>query len=225
MKRTGIPRIGMALTLLAALLGSGCVGRGWHPYSPVSDGKACGNATPRQLLEHTDLKGLFDGIALEICSEGCDGAVDHDTGVTAPQGPAPPSVPARPIERCAGETILVTDFVDLHTLSPQKHGLLMGELMRSSLNSRCGYRIVQAEFSSYFRLSENGLVVLSRNSADIKSREYRQSECVVGTYSFVGAKLIVTVRRISTLTGRITRMVTREIDYTCSGDTVSHWVR
>lgn len=224
MKRTRTLRIGMVLTLLTGLLGSGCVGRGWYPYSPVSDGNACGSATPRQLLEHTDLKSLFDGIAAEICANGCNGAASG-TDAPANTGTTSSAVPAKHGERCAGETILVTDFVELHTLVPNKHGLLMGDLMRSSLNSRCGYRIVQAEFSSYFRLSENGLVVLSRNSADIKSREYRQSECVVGTYSFVGAKLIVTVRRISTLTGRITRMVTREIDYTCSGDTVSHSVR
>jgi hypothetical protein len=214
----------MALILLTGLLGSGCVGRGWYPYSPLSGGEACSNATPRQLLEHTDLKSLFAGIAAEICANGCNGAAPG-TDAQANTGTAYSNAPAKAGERCAGETILVTDFVDLQTLVPNKHGLLMGDLMRSSLNSRCGYRIVQAEFSSYFRLSENGLVVLSRNSADIKNREYRQSECVVGTYSFVGAKLIVTVRRINTLTGRITRMVTREIDYTCSGDTVSHSVR
>jgi hypothetical protein len=217
MKTTPIIRIALALTLLTALLGSGCVARGWYPYTPVSGGNACADGNPRQLLEHTDLKSLFDGIATEICADACEGAAEPGTAAA--------SVPAKPNERCSGETILVTDFVDLQSLAPQKHGLLMGDLMRSALNSRCGYRIVQAEFSSYFRLSESGLVVLSRNSADIRNREYRQSECVVGTYSFVGTKLIITVRRISTLTGRITRMVTREIDYTCSGDSVSHSVR
>ena len=224
MKKSVSLKTGMIAAGLAALLVSGCVGRGWHPYSPISEGNACSGATPLGMLERTDLKSLFDGIAAEICTNGYIGAA---SGTDAPEntGTTSSPVPAKHSERCAGETILVTDFVDLQTLVPNKHGLLMGDLMRSSLNSRCGYRIVQAEFSSYFRLSENGLVVLSRNSADIKSREYRQSECVVGTYSFVGAKLIVTVRRISTLTGRITRMVTREIDYTCSGDTVSHSVR
>jgi hypothetical protein len=217
MKTTPTLRSAMALILLAGLLGSGCVSRGWYPYNPLSGGNTCSDATPRQLLEHTDLKSLFDGIALEICADGCQGTADPGTAANP--------VPTKPSERCSGETILVTDFVDLQSLAPQKHGLLMGDLMRSALNSRCGYRIVQAEFSSFFRLSENGLVVLSRNSADIRNSEYRQSECVVGTYSFVGAKLIVSVRRISTLTGRITRMVTREVDYTCSGDSVSHSVR
>jgi hypothetical protein len=217
MTTTPTLRAAMALTLLAGLLGGGCVSRGWYPYSPISDGNSCAQATPRQLLEHTDLKSLFDGIALEICADGCEGAADTGT--------ASNPVYSKPNERCSGETILVTDFVDLQTLVPNKHGLLMGDLMRAGLNGRCGYRIVQAEFSSYFRLSENGLVVLSRNSEDIKNREYRQLECVVGAYSFVGRKLVITVRRISTLTGRITRMVTREIDYTCSGDAISHSVR
>lgn len=209
--------IAMAVTLLTGILGSGCVSRGWYPYSPLSDGNLCANATPRQLLEHTELKNLFDGIAAELCVDGCDDAYDPAT--------ATPAALTRPEQRCSGEKILVTDFVDIQTLLPNKPGLLMGDLMRTGLNSRCGYRIVQAEFSSYFKLSENGLVVLSRNSADIRNTEYRQSECVVGTYSFIGRKLIVTVRRINTLTGRITRMVTREIDYSCSGDTVTHSVR
>jgi hypothetical protein len=101
----------------------------------------------------------------------------------------------------------------------------MGDLMRGSLSRKCGYRIVQAEFSSFFRLSEEGLVVLSRNSVALLHKEYRNTECIVGTYSFVGNKMIVIVRRVNRTTGRIMKMATRELDYVRSGDTVSYSVK
>ena len=218
MKKSVSLKTGMIASVLAALLVSGCVGRGWYPYSPISEGNACSNATPLGMLEHTDLKSLFEGMALELCVDERDGDRPDPRAGATPSRPAT----ARPLPRSSGETILVTDFVDIQTLVPGKHGLLMGDLMRGALNSRCGCRILQAEFSSFFRLSESGLVVLSRNSSDIKNTAYRQMECVVGTYSFVGRKLVLTARRINTLTGRITKRGPREFVYPCDGAPAPH---
>ncbi|HBG05970.1 MAG: hypothetical protein A2075_16385 [Geobacteraceae bacterium GWC2_58_44] len=93
--------------------------------------------------------------------------------------------------------------------------------MRGGLNAACCSKIVQAEFAKYFKLSENGLVVLTRQVSEIKKNEYAHPEVVVGTYNYLNNnKVLIFVRRINTETGAISRMVTREIDYTCAGRSV-----
>ena len=122
-------------------------------------------------------------------------------------------------------TVLVADFVDLQNLLPNQTGILMGELMRGSLNSVCNYGIIQAEFSKYFKLSEKGLLVLSRDVSDIKIDTYSQSECIVGTYSIMNNKLMIFARRINTGSGLISKMVTKEVDFECGDDSWNYTVR
>lgn len=73
----------------------------------------------------------------------------------------------------------------------------MGELMRSSLNNVCCYQIIQAEFAKYFKLSENGLVVLTRKISEIKNDEYSQSDAIVGTYSYLNNSKVVILQESS----------------------------
>ena len=101
----------------------------------------------------------------------------------------------------------------------------MGELMRASLNKVCCYKIIQAEFAKYFKLSEKGLVVLTRNVNEIKKSEYFQSEAIVGTYNYVNNnKVVIFARKINMETGKISRMVTREVNYSCLGRLVKYSV-
>ena len=132
---------------------------------------------------------------------------------------------SRALEEIKRQTVLVTDFVDLKSYVPGESGLLMGELMRGSLNQVCCYKIVQAEFGKYFKLNENGLVSLTRRVSEIKHDGYPQPEAVVGTYNFLNnSKVVLFVRRINTTTGYVTKMVTREIDYSCIGRKIVYGV-
>ncbi len=178
-------------------------------------GGNCYNKALPMLLDSTDLKALFHDIASELCVETCSDCPtqtkDGKVSVTA----------------CANRdeaerlTVLVTDFADLQSFLPNQSGILMGELMRGSLNRVCCYKIIQAEFGKYFKLSENGLIVLTRNVKEIKKDEYLQSEAIVGTYSYQNNnKIVIFVRKINTETGKISRMVTREVNYTCAGGSV-----
>jgi len=98
----------------------------------------------------------------------------------------------------------------------------MGELMRGSLNKVCCYKIIQAEFAKYFKLSENGLVVLTRKINEIKKDDYSHSDVIVGTYSYLNNnKVLIFVRKINIGTGKISKMVTREISYNCVGRSVN----
>lgn len=139
---------------------------------------------------------VFDDMAEELCSEQ-SGACTNDSA------------------ECnkSGHTFLVTDFVDIQTFAPHYTGILFGELIRSSLSKQCHAKIIEAEFSKYFKLSEKGLVALTRSPNEIRFDEYPYSQCIVGTYSHNrNGKIFIFVRKISTTTGKISRIVSREID-------------
>lgn len=172
------------------------------------------------LLDSTNLKALFEDMAAELCIDTCS-----DCALRAADRSAGSNVCASS-ESNKRQTVLVTDFADIQTLIPNQSGILMGELMRSALNKVCCYKIAQAEFGRYFKLSENGLVVLTRKSSEVKKDEYLQPEVVIGTYSYLNSnKVMVFVRKINTETGQITKMVTREVDYSCLGGILSSTVK
>jgi hypothetical protein len=180
---------------------------------------SCYGKTFNQLLESTDLKPLFNDIARELCDEPCS-----SDGAASSQDKNDQSSRCTPAPR-QSYSILITDFVDIQSFSPASQGLLMGELMRGSLSSVCSTKITQVEFAKFFNLNEKGLVVLSRKVSEIKKDEYDQTEAIVGTYSYLNNKIVLFARKINVVTGKISRMVTREIDYNCAGGIVSYSVK
>jgi len=198
--------------ILATGLSCGCT---FRTASPVRTGGACYGKSFSQLLEITDLKDVFRGIAKGLCSEPCGDCIAPTSPQTSCKGFAEEQL----------KTILVTDFVDLQSFVPNSQGLLMGELMRASLNNDCCYKIVQAEFGKFFNLSEKGLVVLTRRIEDIKTEDYPRPEVIAGTYSYLNNKIVIFARKINTTTGGISRMITREIDYSCQGMEINYTVK
>jgi hypothetical protein len=185
-----VNRLGTVLLagLIAACL-SGCV---------LFDRTGCSSSL-EALTAHGDLKDIFNGLAGELCEGAC--------------GPVAEGVK----KECAGRTVLVTDFVDVQSYTPKKAGAFLGELMRSSLSGACRYKIVQAEFSEYFKLTDQGLTALTRNPKEIKNAEFPYSEAVVGTYQFNADKVYLFARRLNIHTGKISKMASREITLPCNG--------
>lgn len=200
----------LSLYILAGCLAGLLSGCGPALPSHLAGGGCYGKSLP-VLLDSTDLRELFQDIAGDLCSDG-----------SADSSPADGKQPRRYNRDTDNlETVLVTDFADIQTFQPSQSGLLMGELMRGSLNNVCRYRIVQAEFGRYFKLSENGLTLLTRKVNEIKKDEYSQAEAVVGTYNYLNNnKVVIFVRKINMATGRISRMATKEINYSCAGRAV-----
>lgn len=202
-----------ACILLTVIL-AGCASQ-----KPATRYSACYGKSFNQLLESTDLKPLFNDIARELCTEPCTIAGD-----ILPSDPSAPPKCSTPNDK-SNYSILITDFVDIQSFTPASQGLLMGELMRGSLSSVCGTKITQVEFAKFFNLNEKGLVVLSRKVSEIKKDEYDQTEAIVGTYSYLNNKVVVFARKINVVTGKISRMVTRELDYNCAGGSISYTVK
>jgi hypothetical protein len=185
---------------------SGCV-RTSDPYSGYYQ-------TLDDRLDRVALKSLFKSISLEFCNNSCsDCAASCSSQVERIEPALLPSGSAiHPSSE--QETVIVTDFVDLQSFEPKRAGLLMAELMRGSLHNVCCNRIVQGEFSKYFKLSDKGLVVLTRSAGDLKKDDYPGHHVVVGTYEYKRNKLMIFVKKINIANGKIVRMVTREIDFT-----------
>jgi hypothetical protein len=173
----------------------------------VPGSSTCYGRPAQTLLDATHLKEIFTGMAAELCQSPCarDCAADR---------------PACPAE-ATRQPVLVTDFANLETYIPGLHGLLMGEMMRAGLSSQCCHRIVQAEFGKHFKLSEQGLVALTRNIEEIRRDDVPGRDIVVGTYSFQGSKLALFARRIDSRSGIVGHMASREINFSCQGDRVS----
>jgi hypothetical protein len=161
-------------------------------------------------LKLLDLKLLFHDLASDLCQNKTAHGNNND--------------PRQQEESLQG-TLLVTDFVDLKSLKPKPAGILMGELMRSSLNSACGYNIQQAELSSYFSLTDKGLAVLTRNSDAIRQDNVSEHDFVVGTFNHSPDKLILFVKKFDLESGTISSISSKEIDFDCSGDRVSYRIR
>lgn len=205
--------INVIVAVLMAVTLSGCA-----TQNPASRYSTCYGKTFNQLLESTELKPLFNGIARELCSEQCS------AGGSSPSDKSDKSKCVAANEK-SSYSILITDFVDIQSFTPASQGLLMGELMRGSLSSICSTKITQVEFAKFFNLNEKGLVVLSRKVSEIKKDEYDQTEAIVGTYSYLNNKIVIFARKINVVTGKISRMVTREIDYNCAGGNVSYTIK
>ncbi len=160
-----------------------------------------------------DLKGIFDGLAKELCTN-CQ----------------PQLTPAKPVEAAvcgeqAGDDLLVTDFVDLSTLEPKQSGILLGEAMRSGLSRVCCRKIQQVELAKYFKLTEKGLVALTRDAEKIVRDQFPPKECVVGTYILTSDKLILFAKRINLADGSVVRMTSREITFSCTDTNMKYSVQ
>lgn len=149
------------------------------------------SSNPDKIIPELKLQTIFEEIAKELKSKCHNG-------------------------RCNGSsTTIITDFVDIKTLTPRRSGMLMSELMKSSINKIYGDNIIQAEFSQYFTLNNSGLVVLTRDVKKIQEQRLPFSEAIVGTYNYTNNKLYIFVRKINIYTGKITSMVTKEINFSC----------
>lgn len=99
---------------------------------------------------------------------------------------------------------VVTDFVDLSSLkNNSKMGYVLSNSIKNSLINLYKISVIEAEVSKYFKLSNNGLRLLSRDVDTVKTTKYDVDDAVVGTYTLTENELIVFVKLIDLKTGII----------------------
>lgn len=166
-----------------------------------NDHQQCSKRGLAQLMTVTDVGQLFSDIAADFCPSTC----------ASPAGAGDAQCQDEGLSRL----VLVPDFVSVSTYTPGTAGLFMGEQMRAALSQRCNSRIYQAEFGRDLKLSMNGLVALTRNPGEVVRDEFRGQDILIGTYAYSGNRLSLFARKINGSSGVISKMVSKEIVYSC----------
>lgn len=108
--------------------------------------------------------------------------------------------------------LIVTDFVDLNSLeNSTPMGYILSNSIKNSLINLKRIKIIEAELSKNFKISQNGLRVLSRNIKDIKSKNYNVEKAIAGTYTYNEVELIVFVKLINLKDGTIEGSYTKSL--------------
>lgn len=183
-----------ALTMGASLLGLvGCAS---------NDYQQCGKEKLTALVAMAEVNQVFDEFALGFCPPSC--GVDPTSGAST----------CSDTEQLS-KLVLVPDYVNITNYLPGVAGLYMGEQMRAALSRRCSSRIYQAELGRDFKLSGEGLVALTRNPSEVIRDEFRGQDILLGTYAYGGNRLSLFTRKISGSSGVISKMISKEIIYSC----------
>jgi hypothetical protein len=113
--------------------------------------------------------------------------------------------------------LLVADFVNVNTLKTEQNSLVMSDMLRTYLANLPGKRVIQVEFGKDIRLSDSGVISLTRNIDLANKQKVGANQVVVGTYLDLQSKLIINLRAIDPTNQIISSAVVRELKYSCSG--------
>jgi hypothetical protein len=159
-------------------------------------------ASSREILPRIDARKVIDELVVGIC----------------PSAPAFDSL--LPLREGEGkDAVVVPDFVDVHTLQPDRMGVALGDLFRASIFNICRVPIRQAELSRNFRLNPGGLTALTRNPAEVREKAFPASVAMIGTYNLDGNKLTLIARRVDVETATFMAVVSKEVSWSCQSAT------
>jgi TolB-like protein len=100
--------------------------------------------------------------------------------------------------------IIVTDFVDISSLDNHtKLGYVLSNNMKDALINNYNSEVVEVEVSKYFKISGNGVKILSRDVDKLLSKNFDVRYAVVGTYTHTDKEVIVFIKLIDLKTGII----------------------
>ncbi len=112
----------------------------------------------------------------------------------------------------APKRIIVTEFVDLTSLNNStKLGYVLSNSIKDSLINNKKVSVIESEVSKYFKLSNNGLKILSRDITKIKSTSFNVQKAVVGTYTYTKSELVIFVKLVNLETGIIEGSYTKTL--------------
>jgi len=100
--------------------------------------------------------------------------------------------------------VIVTDFVDITSLDNHSRlGYVLSNNIKNSLINNYDIDVIEAEVSKYFKISGNGLKILSRDIEKLRSTDFKVQYAIVGTYTHTQNELIIFVKLIDLKTGII----------------------
>ena len=114
------------------------------------------------------------------------------------------------------EKVLVTDFVDLTSLDNfSRLGYVFSNSIKNSLIHKYNINVIEAEVSKYFKISGNGLKILSRNVDNMRTQTFDVTRVVVGTYTYTDEEIVIFVKLINLESGIIEGSYAKKLPMTC----------
>lgn len=115
------------------------------------------------------------------------------------------------------ERVIVTEFVDLTSLeNHSKFGYVLSNSIKNSIINDISAEVIEAEVSKYFKISGNGLKVLSRDINSIRSENLNVKHAVVGTYTYTEKESVVFVKLVNLETGIIEGSYSKTLPMNCA---------
>lgn len=112
--------------------------------------------------------------------------------------------------------VLVTDFVDLTSLENfSQLGYVFSNSVKNALIHQYSINVIEAEVSKYFKISGNGLKILSRDVNTIRTQSFDVNRAVVGTYTYSDEEIIIFVKLIDLETGIIEGSFAKKLPMNC----------
>jgi TolB-like protein len=100
--------------------------------------------------------------------------------------------------------VIVTDFVDVTSLDNHTRlGYVLSNNIKNSLINNYEISVVEAEVSKYFKISGNGLKILSREADKLRTTNFDVRYAIAGTYTYTNNELIIFVKLIDLKSGII----------------------
>ncbi len=113
--------------------------------------------------------------------------------------------------------IIVTEFVDLTSLENQtKLGYVLSNSIKNSLTNELDMKVIEAEVSKYFKLSANGLKILSRDIRKIRTDNINVKHAIAGTYTATDSEVIVFIKLVNLQTGLIEGSYSKTLPMNCA---------
>lgn len=113
--------------------------------------------------------------------------------------------------------VIVTEFVDLTSLeNHSKFGYVLSNSIKNSIIAQINAEVIEAEVSKYFKLSANGLKVLTRDTDAIRSDNLNIKHAVAGTYTYTDKEAVVFVKLVNLENGIIEGSYARTLPMNCA---------
>ena len=176
------------LIFLSSVLFSGCA-----MDSGVNISDKCA-ISKNELFGRIDLRKLTQMLAADLC--------DPSNSVISSFRPE--------------DAILVPDVLDIQNYKPEKLGILLGDLLRSNINTVCKYPVRQLDLSEQIKLNDDGLVALTREAAKAAQSSVSAHTAIVVTYSMQPNKMTLVGRTLNLGTSTIVTSSTKEVVWGCN---------
>ena len=114
---------------------------------------------------------------------------------------------------CNGNAIVISDFINIDTWKVDSKGILFSEYMKAALSKVCSCEIYEVKLRRSLKLSEEGLVALTRNAYEVKNRNIQARWIILGTYRETEYGVTIFVKLVDFMTGKVKKVVVGRFSY------------